>query len=138
MNQDLGNSQTKNMKINKKIWFIAYTILGKMLMSQEIRTMSKKMEDRLVKSVVDVELSVMTVDASMHVDEEQYMLENGESTQHNLWGINLYPFEFGTDQWIEFDSMINIRPWQKNRSRGVECLETQAKIKYIVNKLVQE
>lgn len=102
----------------------------------ELKEMSKKMEDRLVKAVVDVELNVMTVDAPMHVDEEQYMLEEKNSTQSNLWGINLYPFEFGTDQWIEFDSMINIRPWQQNRSRGVECVETQNKIKLIVGKLV--
>jgi len=104
----------------------------------ELKDMSKKMEDCLVKAVIDVELNVMTVDASMHVDEEQYMLEERESMQKNLWGINLYPFEFNTNKWIEFDSMINIRPWQQNRSRGVECVATQSKIRDIVNKLVQE
>ena len=115
-----------------------YISINNPIKIDELKEMSNKMEDRLVKAVVDVELNVMTVDAAMHVDEEQYMLEEAESMQHNLWGINLYPFEFGTDKWIEFDSMINIRPWQQNRSRSVECLKTQNKIKNIVNKLVQE
>jgi hypothetical protein len=37
------------------------------------------------------------------------LIEDG-SMQPNLWGINLYPAEQG-DVWIEFDSMINVRPW---------------------------
>jgi hypothetical protein len=41
------------------------------------------------------------------------------SRQDDLWGINLYPGERG-EEWIEFDSVINIRPSQGNRSRGVE------------------
>jgi len=34
-------------------------------------------------------------------------------------GINLYPDVDGED-WIEFDSMINLRPASGNRSRGVD------------------
>ncbi|MEO7364208.1 MAG: DUF5674 family protein [Candidatus Saccharimonadales bacterium] len=30
------------------------------------------------------------------------------------------PEKFGTDEFVEFDSMINIRPRQQNMSRGVE------------------
>jgi hypothetical protein len=41
----------------------------------------------------------------------------------------------GTD-FVEFDSMINIRPKQNNRSRNVESLEIQEKILAIVRKLV--
>lgn len=37
---------------------------------------------------------------------------------------------------IVFDSMINIRPRQNNRSRSVESQELQAKIQKIVLKLV--
>ena len=55
----------------------------------------------------------------MHADEEELLLESG-SKQADLWGINLYPERFGTDEFVEFDSMINIRPRQQNMSRGVE------------------
>jgi hypothetical protein len=114
-----------------------YISLNNLTNIDELKEMSKKMEDCLVKAVVDIELEVMVVDAPMHVDEEQYLIEEYESLQKNLWGINLYPFEFGTDRWLEFDSMINIKPWQNNRSRSVECKETQNKIRFIVSKLVQ-
>jgi hypothetical protein len=44
------------------------------------------------------------------------------------WGINLYP-EIRGDDFIEFDSMTNLRPSQGNRSRGVEDMKIQEKIK---------
>ena len=60
------------------------------------------------------------------------------SEQKNLWGINLYPESFETENFIEFDSMINIRPWQNNRGRKVENKDIQEKIINIVNKLVEK
>ena len=99
-----------------------------------LESMSQKMFDNLVKAVVDIEKEIMVVDAPMHADEEAELLKDG-SKQENVWGINLYPKESG-DDFIEFDSMINIRPRQNNRSRGVENIEIQKKIINIVNKLV--
>lgn len=101
----------------------------------ELRQMSEKMYNKLVKAVVDITQEIMVVDAPFHSDEEELLLENG-SKQDNLWGINLYPDSFGTEKWIEFDSMINIRPYVGNRSRGVENPEIRKKIIAIVNKLV--
>jgi len=72
----------------------------------------------------------------LHADEETLLLENG-SKQENLWGINIYP-EIKDKNWIEFDSMINLRPSQGNRSRGVENPETQKIIIEIVEKLVNK
>jgi len=72
----------------------------------------------LVKAVVDVERKIMAVDGELHADEEALLLENG-SRQENLWGINIYPDLKGPER-IEFDSVINIRPSQGNRSRGVD------------------
>ena len=71
----------------------------------------------------------------MHYDCEQLLLENG-SNQADIWGINLYLGEDNIDDMVEFDSMINIRPAQNNRSRSVEDLETQAKIKSVVAKWI--
>lgn len=100
----------------------------------ELAEMADKMFGGLVKGVVDIEKGVMIVDADLHADEEASLLESG-SKQENLWGINLYPEETGED-FIEFDSMINVRPRQNNRSRGVESVELQEKIREIVGKLV--
>jgi hypothetical protein len=93
----------------------------------ELSDMAKNMYGSLVKAVVDLKENTLIVDAEMHADEEQYLLENG-STQNNLWGINLYPDKFGTEDFIEFDSMINIRPSQQNMSRNVENEETKKQI----------
>ncbi|MHB9150570.1 MAG: DUF5674 family protein [Thermoleophilia bacterium] len=88
----------------------------------------------LVKAVVDVERGIMAVDAELHADQEAALLEDG-SEQTDLWGINLYPELSGPD-FVEFDSMINIRPSQGNRSRGVDDPATREKIRTIVASLV--
>lgn len=90
----------------------------------------------MVKAVVDVKRRVMAVGGELHADEEAALIEDG-SAQRDLWGINLYPAERG-DAWIEFDSMINVRPSQGNRSRGVEDAALRSLIRRIVTTLVAE
>ena len=89
----------------------------------------------MVKAVVDIERNIMAVGGELHADEEAVLLEDG-SAQKNLWGINLYPDTTG-DEWVEFDSMINLRPSQGNRSRDVEDEETRQMIRKIVAQLTQ-
>ena len=101
----------------------------------ELQSMSDKMFGNIVKAVVDIDKRLMVIDAEMHVDEEQYLLEHG-SLQNSLWGINLHPANYGQDNFIEFDSMINIRPRQQNMSRNVENPEVQNQIIDIVKGIV--
>jgi hypothetical protein len=63
------------------------------------------------------------------------LLDDG-SQQADLWGINLYPAEPG-DDWLEYDSMINVRPSQGNRSRGVDSPTLREVIRAIVDELVE-
>jgi hypothetical protein len=102
----------------------------------ELSDMASKMYGNMVKAVVDLEKHLLVVDAEMHVDEEQLLLENG-SSQENLWGINLYPKKFGSGEFVEFDSMINIRPRQKNSSRSVEDETTRHAILDLVREKVE-
>jgi hypothetical protein len=88
----------------------------------------------IVKAVVDVEKGIMAIGGELHADEEALLLEKG-SKQRNLWGINLYP-ELQPEKFIEFDSVINLRPSQDNRSRGVENTQIRQKIIEIVNSLI--
>lgn len=60
------------------------------------------------------------------------------SKQSNLWGINLHPEEYGTDDFVEFDSMINIRPSQGNPSKDVLDQAIRQKIIDIVQEVVHE
>ncbi len=101
----------------------------------ELRSMAEARFGDLVKAVVDVRRGVMAVDADLHSDEEALLIEQG-STQGDLWGINLYP-DLSTDEWIEFDSMINIRPSQGNRSRGVDDAGVRSRILDVVSALVR-
>ena len=88
----------------------------------------------MVKAVVDIARGIFAVDAELHSDLEAALLQDG-SKQRNLWGINLYP-ETPDEDFIEFDSMINVRPSQGNRSRGVEDEGLRARILEIVNQRV--
>lgn len=101
----------------------------------ELKQLAQSRFGNLVKAVVDVQTGVMAIDAELHADEEALLIENG-SKQSDLWGINIYP-ELEKDQQIEFDSMINLKPAQNNRSRNVESPEIRAKISLVVNNLVR-
>lgn len=103
--------------------------------NKELKEMSDKIFDGLVKAVIDINKEVMVVDAEMHADQEDYLLQHG-SLQEDLWGINFYPDEVGSENWLEFDSMINLRPSQNNRSRNIESEEIRDKIIAVVEKLV--
>ncbi len=89
----------------------------------------------MIKAVVDIERGIMAVGAELHSDEEAALLDDG-SRQPDLWGINLYPDDAG-DGWIEFDSMINVRPAQGNRGRGVEDEGIRSSILRVVGALVR-
>ena len=89
----------------------------------------------MVKAVADIEKGLMAVGGELHADEEAMLLDQG-SQQRNLWGFNIY-VDQPRESWLEFDSMINLRPSQGNLSRNVEAEEIRKQIIEIVNKLIQ-
>ena len=109
-------------------------IIAEQLKLDELMQMAESRFGHLVKAVVDVERDLLAVDAELHSDLEALLLENG-SKQKNLWGINLYP-ELQGEDFLEFDSMINVRPSQGNRSRGVQDVQIRKEIAEIVARKV--
>lgn len=109
-------------------------IIKATLSLNELNEMAANTFSNLVKAVVDVDRELIAVDAELHSDLEALLLEDG-SEQKSLWGINLYS-QLKGDELIEFDSLINIRPSQGNRSRGVENTEIRQKIISIVEKRI--
>ena len=100
----------------------------------ELTEIAKQQFGDMVKAVVDVERGIMAIGGELHSDEEAVLLDQG-AVQRHLWGINLYP-DKPLDEWIEFDSMINVRPSGGNRSRYVESFEIREAVTKIVNRLV--
>ena len=105
-------------------------IINEKITIDELKKMAFATFGNMVKAVVDVDRELIAVDAELHSDLEALLLEDG-SKQKNIWGINLYP-EIHGEEFVEFDSLINIRPSQGNRSRGVENKEIREKIISIV------
>jgi hypothetical protein len=101
----------------------------------ELSSMAETTFGDLVKAVVDVGRGMLAVDAGMHSDLEALLLDAG-SRQADLWGINLYPAEFGTEGFLEFDSMINLRPGQGNRSRSVDDPAMRERIAALAGRVV--
>ena len=101
----------------------------------ELQQMAAAMFGDMVKAVVDIDREILSVDAELHSDLEALLLENG-SKQKDLWGVNFYP-ELQGDGFLEYDSMINIRPSQGNRSRGVDDEMVRKKIAEVVAKRVR-
>jgi hypothetical protein len=102
----------------------------------ELVTLAQSQFGDMVKAVADVRRGIMAIGGELHSDEEALLLDEG-SAQADLWGINLYPEE-SDEAWIEFDSMINVRPSQGNRSRNVEDQALREQIRRVVTTLVVE
>jgi hypothetical protein len=100
----------------------------------DVRSLARERFGDMVKGVVDLRRGILLLDADMHADQEAELLADG-SAQCDLWGINLYPDSTEAD-WLEFDSMVNLRPSFGNRSRGIDDPATRAAVTAFVAKLV--
>ena len=103
---------------------------------ERLKEMAKKMFGNLVKAVVDVEKEIMAIDGELHADLAELLAENG-SKHEDVWGLNIYP-ELENEDWIEFDSMINLKPLLGNRTRNVDNREIKEKILKIVSKIIKK
>jgi len=101
----------------------------------KLKLIAKERFGDLVKVAVDIDQEIMVVGGELHIDEEVLLIEQENSKQENVWGINIYPDSSG-DDFIEFDSMINLKPAFGNRSRGINNLGIREKVVAIVKRLV--
>ncbi|HXK32116.1 MAG TPA: DUF5674 family protein [Candidatus Paceibacterota bacterium] len=111
-------------------------IIKDSISKKELTDIAKERFGDLVKAVVDIGQEIMALGGEMHADEEAILMEKEGSKREDTWGINIYP-EKDRTEWIEFDSVINLKPSFNNRSRNVEDSEIQKKIKEIVSKLIK-
>ena len=100
----------------------------------ELSSLDSGYFDDMIKAVVDIEKEIIAIDAELHADLEGLLLDEG-SRQADLWGINFLT-EDEMEEFVEFDSLINIRPKQNNRSRYVEDESVRNKILEVVEKWI--
>ena len=101
----------------------------------DLRRLAEGQFGEFVKAVVDVSRGIMAIGGELHADEEAVLLQDG-ARQADLWGINLYP-AMPLRDFVEFDSMINVRPSRGNRSRGIEDAAVRRLIEDVVVRLVE-
>lgn len=111
-------------------------ILSKKISRDELNKMDGGYFEDMIKAVVDIEKQIIGVDAELHADIEGALIDEG-SEQRNLWGINFLTDEDDIEEFVEFDSLINIRPKQNNRSRDVEDEKIRNKILEVVEKWIE-
>ena len=109
-------------------------ILQKAITRAELAALAENTFGDMIKCVADVKQRLLALDAELHADLERLLLENG-SAGEDLWGFNLYPDEEGED-FIEYDSLINIRFWQNNPTRDVLDPDIREAIKQIVEQFI--
>lgn len=103
---------------------------------EKLQDIARERFGDMVKGVVDISREVIALDAELHADQEAELLQKG-SHQKDLWGFNLYPdFSKDDEDFIEFDSMINLRPSQGNHSRSVEDPDIQKRIREIILNII--
>jgi hypothetical protein len=86
---------------------------------------------RMIKLAVDIRRNILAGGGEMHADCEQLLLENG-SEQDDIWGANWYP----TEQRIEFEALINIRPRLGNPSILIRGEETRRKVETVTREIL--
>ncbi|MCM8792235.1 MAG: DUF5674 family protein [Candidatus Omnitrophica bacterium] len=110
-------------------------IVGEKISLEELKQLAEETFGDLLKATVDVAKEIMVIGGELHSDQEAVLLSTG-SSQKDIWGINLYPDKYPQDNWLEFDSIINLRPSFGNKTRGIDNPEIRKKIIEIVNKLI--
>ena len=86
-----------------------------------------------IKTVIDVEKRICSAGADRHFESEAILLEQG-SKQSDIWGGGIDP----ETKDIDFNSFINVRPKQDNKSNEIQSPELRKKYEEISKYFFQE
>ena len=97
---------------------------------EQVKEMLEMLET-YAKLAVDIDREILAGGGAMHADCEAVLLEDG-SQQEFIWGADWNP----SAQQVTFESLINIRPGQNNRSMEILDPEIRAKVAEVTRKLL--
>lgn len=100
----------------------------------EAHRIGKPWYTEMVKGVVDIDKGIVALGGEYHMDANMVLIGQG-SDQSMVWGFNIYP-ERTDEDWIEYRSLINIRPVAGNKSMIVEDTDIQNKMRSHIERLI--
>jgi hypothetical protein len=103
---------------------------------EELKEIAQEFYVSMIKGVVDIERGVIAFGGEYHMDANIVLLAHG-GKQSDVWGFNIV-LDKHENEWIEYTSLINIRPQQGNRTMEVLDIEIREKIKKIVNTKIKK
>jgi hypothetical protein len=111
-------------------------IIKKPVQFSEIWNHRKTAFEDMIKVVVDVSVGLLAIDAELHADLEEELIQHG-SDGNDLWGANLHLSPTAETAYrIEFSALINIRPSTGNRSMMIENETIREQVDRIVHNLL--
>ncbi len=102
---------------------------------RELREIAEEFYTTMVKGVVDIEKEIVAFGGEYHADANEIIIENG-SRQSDVWGFNVY-VDRPRDSWIEYVSLINIRPQAGNMEMEIQDNNIRDTIKAIINSKIE-
>jgi hypothetical protein len=105
-------------------------VLARRASQAEVKDMLSESES-YIKVAVDIRLGLVAGGGAMHADCEAALLESG-SKQEDIWGADWIP---ASDE-VRFESLINIRPGQGNRSMTIEDARVRKRVEAAVRRVL--
>lgn len=107
------------------------TIVEEKISITELEEIAKEFYTPMIKGVVDIETRSIAFGGEYHIDANQKLIERN-SKQKDIWGFNVY-LNRPRDVWVEYTSLINIRPGQDNFDMEVSSTQIREKMLQIIN-----
>lgn len=104
-------------------------ILSRKASQGDIEDMLEEL-DSYVKLAVDIRLGILAGGGAMHADCEAALVESG-SGQEDIWGADW----IAASGQISFESLINIRPRQGNRSMEIEDAGIRGQVEGVIRRV---
>ncbi|TSD02519.1 MAG: hypothetical protein Athens071424_41 [Parcubacteria group bacterium Athens0714_24] len=86
----------------------------------------------VLKMTVDIEKNILSAGCEFHIECSEELVEKESSEQKNLWGANLYR----KDMSIDYNSLINIKPMENNRSMEIQDSAIKQRVEKIIKDLL--
>ncbi len=109
-------------------------IVDEQIPLSEVKNLAQKSYQTMIKGVVDLRREVIAIGGEWHMDANNTLISDG-SMQPDCWGFNIV-FALPQNEWIEYHSLINIRPAQGNRSQEIQDQKLRDHMKSIINQRI--